>query len=196
MSIPNSIEMGLTELIKNINAALRDCQSLIYDNPQVILSEADFERYLSNFISDKIGYNPRNPVEHGFSVHSQISHHREDNRVVDARVDILIFRDDDFIETDDVEKRFKCSGKSIVIELKYLHTNNHYSIVQEDFDKINNIGNESWLYVVVLLDNCDKGIFLRKKREILKNWKDQAFINKNRGKIFCRVLEKIKKVKA
>lgn len=184
--------MGLTELIKRINAALRDCQSLIYDNPKVILSEADFERYLSNFISDRIGYNPRNPVDHGFSVHSQISHHREDNRVVDARVDILLFKDDDSIETDSVEKRFRCSGKSIVIELKYLHTNNHYSIVQEDFDKINKIGKESWLYVVVLLDNCDKGLFLRSKRKILKMWKDQASINQSKGKIFCRVLEKIK----
>lgn len=182
--------MELNELKKRVDGALKDCQDLIKKNPCVIRSEADFEKYLSLFISERIGFVPRNPIKGNFSVHSQITHYEEENGNIDARVDILLFKEDDTIETNDLNKMFICAGKTMAIELKYLHTNNYHGIVQKDFDKEDKICKDSWLYIVVLLDNNNQSAFLRRKSEIISMWKNKVTNKKCKGKLFCKVLEK------
>lgn len=181
--------MNLKELKRRVDQALSDCQNLINQNPSVILSEADFERILSNYITTRIGYVPMNPIPDSFSVHTQISHYHQDNDKVDVRVDILLFKGDQMLPSD-VNKRFYFEGDSLAIELKYLHTNNYQGVVQNDFDKEDKIGNDSWLYIVVLLDSNDKTSFSAKKNEIIKMWKNQIVNSNCKGKLFCKVLKR------
>lgn len=181
--------MDLKELKRRVDQALSDCQNLINQNPSAILSEADFERILSNYITIRIGYVPMNPIPDSFSVHTQISHYRQDNDKVDVRVDILLFKGDQMLPSD-VNKGFFFEGDSLAIELKYLHINNYHGVVQKDFDKEDKIGNDSWLYIVVLLDSNDKISFLAKKNEIKEMWKNQISNSNCKGKLFCKVLKK------
>ena len=181
--------MDLKELKKRVDQALCDCQILINQNPSVILSEADFERVLASYITKRIGYVPMNPIPNSFSVHTQISHYPSNDGKVDVRVDILLFKGEQMLPSD-LNKGFYFEGDSLAIELKYLHTNNYQGVVQNDFDKEDKIGNDSWLYIVVLLDSNDNNSFLRRKNEIKEMWKTQIANSRCRGKLFCKVLKK------
>lgn len=183
--------MELIELKKRINEALDECQSIISANKNAVLSESDFERLLSNSISNAINDDIRNP--HDFSVHTQVSHYfdEEGKTDVDRRVDILLLKESDltpFIN----HKRFKYSGESIAFELKYLHETDSVSKVKCDFCKWNDLKNESSLYVIVLIDTQDDEAYSKKEEKIRLMFEDMIGDNGNNGQnqLFYRLLKK------
>ena len=142
--------MNLQDLKGLIDFAIDDCQSIISANSNVVLSESDFERLLSNCISKAIN---DNITLNNFSVHTQVSHYfnEEGKTDVDRRVDILLLKESELTPYIN-HKKFKYSGESIAFELKYLHENDSVSKVKCDFCKWDDLKNESSLYIVVLID--------------------------------------------
>lgn len=183
--------MELKKLNEQIRLAIEKCQSVIINNKNVVLSEADFERLLSNCISEAI--NEDNSCADAFSVHTQVSHFfdSEGKTAVDRRVDILLLKEREltpFIN----HKEFKYSGDSIAFELKYLHENDSVSRVKCDFCKWDDLKNESSLYVVVLIDSRNESDFLKKEEKIKLMFNEIIGNNDNNGKnqLFCKVLKK------
>ena len=184
--------MELLELKKLINDALDECQSIISANRNAVLSESDFERLLSSCIAKSIKEDIRNP--HDFSVHTQVSHYfdEEGKTDVDRRVDILLLKESGltpFIN----HKRFKYSGESIALELKYLHETDSVSKVKYDFRKWDDLKNESSLYVIVLIDTRKDEDYSDKEAKIRFMFEEKIGNSGNNGpnQLFCRVLKKI-----
>ena len=183
--------MELLELKKLIKDALDECQSIILANRNVVLSESDFERLLSNCIAKSINDDIRNP--HDFSVHTQVSHYfdEEGKTEVDKRVDILLLKESEltpFIN----HKRFKYSGESIAFELKYLHETDSVSKVKCDFCKWDDLKKESSLYVIVLIDTRREEDYSKKEEKIRLMFEDMVGDDDNSGQnqLFYRILKK------
>ena len=195
--------MELSELKICIDSAIDKCQSIIEDNPNVILTEADFERLIANCISCVICENKRCPQDNDFSVHTQISHYVDGKVHPDARPDILLLKESKLIESIKgyiPHKLEKYNGPSIAIELKYLHVGDCTSKVQHDFDKWKNkLNKKNWLYVIVLLDSPCKP----KKRQFYENKRNKIIQLYNmmikehpqysKNILNCSVLRKAKK---
>ena len=192
--------MELHELKNCIDSALAVCQSMIHKNPILVWSESDFERLLCNCITQVICGKTKNKQAPEFSIHTQISHYVDGKAHLDIRPDILLLKDqllkkaiDDYIPN----KKGIYEGPSIAIELKYLHIGKGTSVVEHDFSKwISNLNEETWLYVVVLLDiprNPGNTKHFENKEATIYQYQN-AMIEKcsdDRNKIHCKVLKKI-----
>lgn len=188
--------MSLRELKKLIDYSIEDCQQIIRINPQAILSEGDFERILSNCISNRIGYSPKTPNSKAFAVYSQISHYNNESKELNARVDILLAKPADIKENLSLNKKFIIynSAESFAIELKYRHDKNRRCVTaaKKDIDKYLKYKDDSRYYAIILLDkneNTTKHI-----NEILSYYKGKKaeLGSKYRNKFFCKVLVKEK----
>ena len=167
-----------------VDEAIITCEAKIQKSPSIILSEADFERLLSNEISNLLAnsYNPE-----GFIVHNQISSYsikeseNQNNR--DYQVDILIMKNKDIKDDKILHKEFFYFGDSIAIELKYFRNKDYdYSKIQLDLDKsekLIGISNCVFFAVVLLKDSS-------KCEEIEKYFK--PYLNKEN--IHTRVITK------
>lgn len=182
--------MELEELKTMVDSALDKCQELINANTNVVLSEGDLERLLCKCISDEIHEDIQRP--HDFSVHSQISHYFEEDgkNVVDYRVDILLLIEsklDAFLN----HKEFKYEGDSLAIELKYLHRNDNIDRVKCDFCKWGSLRNDSWMYVVVLIDSFNDEDFTLKENGIKTMYNEECQKhNEHDEHLYYRVLKK------
>lgn len=184
------------ELNKRIENAITKCQEIISTHPNVVMSEADFERLLCHCISEQIGEElVKIPSEGRFSVHTQISHFIKYNggHKVGERVDILLL-DENIVEKSKVRgKTVKYVGPSVAFELKYLHPGDSATVVNNDFKKWDRIKTESSLFIVVLLEMKNDKFFERKKNKILSIYnniikdKDKETDSK---KLYCFVLQK------
>ena len=164
--------MELEELQGRVKAALRSCQDIISANKNVVLSEGDLERLVCKCISNAIEEDVCNP--HDFSVHSQVSHYfeKDGKTTVDARVDILLLKESE-LHGKINHKEFKYEGDSLAIELKYLHRNDSISKVKCDFCKWSYLKEESWMYVVVLIDGNSEDDISEKEKIIKSMWEDK-----------------------
>lgn len=183
--------MELEELQKHVELALKTCQDIITTNKNVVLSEGDLERLVCKCISEEIKENICNPE--GFSVHSQISHYYEKDGKpsIDARVDILLLYESG-LHGKINHKEFKYEGDSMAIELKYLHRNDSLSKVKCDFCKWGSLKEDSWMYVVVLIDGANKQDIDEKEKEIASMWKETSEKNGDeKNQLFYFVLRKI-----
>ena len=185
--------MNLQELLPLIDNAIDDCARIIQNNPQAVLSEGDFERLLSDCISKGIGYNAADPDPNRFSVHTQISHYKDEDREVDARVDILLVKPKDIIPHMSHNKKFVIytSAESVALELKYIKGNKQgLSEVKKDINKISIYDKDSYYYSIVLLDSSKR--VNTRVRNILFYF--NAKINENKVKhvnsFFCKVIVK------
>lgn len=138
----NPVFEKIKECIEN---ALEECQKKIYDSPNSVLSEADFERMLSNEIEKQI-----NREVPGYGVHNQVSHYSELFDVLDARVDIIIMKKEDITECLEHHKAYVYKKSAFVLELKYLHPKDSLNGVEYDIKKRKILDGNSWLYVVPL----------------------------------------------
>ena len=174
--------MGREELEKSVQNALEKCQKIILKHPNVVLSEADFERLLCKCISNEIKEVVEQvPPANHYSVHTQISHYIPKNGKYQLRerVDILIL-DENFLEECKTHKKDKYFGTSIALELKYLHIGDSVSCVEKDFDKWENIKDDSSLYVVVLLE-AKKEKYFNRKKDIITKFENKYSENKQNG---------------
>lgn len=176
----------LTQLKKCIDKALKSCQKDINKAPDIVLSEADFERLLSNRIEDQIQeFKPK------CIVRNQISHYNTDN-TVNARVDIIIMRKEEIIEKDKVNKGFINLESCFVLELKYLHKA-YIRYVEKDIDKRSKIKDKDWLYVVPLFEESDDDKFKAfedKVNDSVRKYKEEN--PEKKDILFHRVLRKDK----
>lgn len=158
--------MELHELKEGIESAISTCQELICKNPNIVLSEGDFEKLLCNCISEVINYDPIRTNDN-FSVHTQISHYMDGKKHSDMRVDILLLQESK-LRNCTKAKGFKYYDDSFALELKYLHEKDDIRKVRCDFCKRRDLDQNSWLYVVVLLDLTEEKTeeFEKKKRQI------------------------------
>ena len=187
--------MELTELQQLVDLSIEDCQQIINQNPKVILSEGDFEKLLSECISKRIGYVKEKTTPDSFAVYTQISHYNDDTDKNDARVDILLMKPDNIVRVLNKNKDFYFkSNESIAIELKYQHAKNEECVkkVNEDIDKVKKYYNDSYYYVIALLDeNEDTEKY---KNDILKYYeskkKEYEKNNNYKDKFFCCILTK------
>lgn len=187
--------MKREELEKHVKDALTECQEIISKHPNIVLSEADFEKLLckciSNEIKEVIDQVP--PAEH-YSVHTQISHYIPENGKykIGERVDILIL-DENLLEECKAHRKNKYFGTSIAFELKYLHIGDSVSGVEDDFKKWTNIKDDSSLYIVVLLEANSEKAYKRKKEKIEHIEKQYSTIKHNvQNHLQCCVMMKKK----
>ena len=118
--------MELLELPRLVELAISDCEQIIMQNPKAVLSEGDFEKFLSECISRRIGYVAESPTPNTFAVYTQISHYDNISDDNDARVDILLMKPDKIDISVDNNKRFIYKSKeSFAIEIKYRHEDSH-----------------------------------------------------------------------
>ena len=185
--------MILSELECYITQALKDCQDVIDKHPHVIFSEADLERLLSSKISFRIHEDiETEPGQDDFSVHTQVSHYFEEDGKdeIDSRVDILILKESE-LRGKINHKEFEYRGDSFSIELKYLHKNDSIQRVQGDFNKWYFLKKESWMYVVVLIDDANDATFNNKTEKFESMYNNANKDDSNTtNKLFHYVLRK------
>lgn len=165
---------------------------MINTNPNLVLSESDFEKLLCCCISESIKEDKLHPGKDCFSVHTQITHYMDGKDHSDIRVDILLLQEDK-LQFCTKNKGFKYCWDSFAIELKYLHENNTVRGVKCDFCKRKDLDNESWLYIVVLLDHSkDNDKRIKEKEREIERYANELYEEKEEYKhnLFYRVLRK------
>jgi hypothetical protein len=178
--------MELRDLKVLIDDAIDDCQVKINENPKVVLSEGDFERLLSFCIENILEQQNNNE----FGVHTQISHYFDTHAHLDRRVDILLLKENEIYPHVN-HKEFYYNKDSFAIELKYLHRKDSVMRVLDDFRKRGELGSNSWLYVIVLLDSSNDKIYAKRKGKIEEMKKIMIDYNKKFEKnLFCKVMKK------
>ena len=153
--------MEFSELVQIVKDAICICEIKIKNDYRKILSEADFERVLSNEIASLLETQKNSER---FVVHNQISHYpqEEPNRQNerDSQVDILIAKNDN-IDIDAIHhKGVLICGDSIVMELKYIQISESVNRIKEDLNKCGSLlnceKNNFAFFIVVLLENNNK----------------------------------------
>ena len=178
--------MELRDLKELIDGAIIDCQSIITETPKIVLSEGDFERLLSRCIENKLSQQNDNE----FCVHTQISHYFDRHSHPDKRVDILLLKENEIYPHVN-HKEFIYNKESFAIELKYLHRKDSVLRVMNDFIKRGELKENSWLYVIVLLDSWSDGTYEKRKGKIEEIKENIIKANKKyRKNLFCKVLKK------
>lgn len=176
--------MELTELKNLIKGALADCEHKLQEEPEIVLSEADFERLVSWSIMNKLEHRDyQMPKPGDFTVHTQISHYVDNRNCPDARVDILLLTKEGMNEANGNElKGFKYIEDSFALELKYFHANASISKIKtiwSDFCKRDYLDSNSWLYVVALIETNNDEDYLKKKEIIDAMKEDMVKLNSN-----------------
>ena len=158
--------MELSELKNLIEASLHDCEPKLEQEPEIVLSEADFERLVCWSIMNRLGHNDyQMPRPGDFTIHTQVSHYFDGIPRPQYRVDILLLTIEG-IENASNQKEFIYRNDSFALELKYFHGNDTLSRIKEikcDFCKRYFLDQNSWLYVVALIEEDDDDIYDRKK---------------------------------
>lgn len=183
--------MELLELKEYIDTAICNCQKMLLENPNLVLSEGDFEKLLCNCISEVLNYDKLSPND-SYTVHTQISHYMDGKIHSDMRVDILLLQESK-LRNCTRPKNFLYCNDSFALELKYLHEKDDIRKVRCDFCKRKDLDANSWLYVVVLMDYSDENIdkFNERKKKIneyaqeLYDWKAEC-----KESLYFRVLKK------
>lgn len=158
--------MELSELKNLIEASLHDCEPKLEQEPEIVLSEADFERLVCWSIMNRLGHNDyQMPRPGDFTIHTQVSHYFDGIPGPQYRVDILLLTKEG-MENASNQKEFIYRNNSFALELKYFHGNDTLSRIKEikcDFCKRYFLDQNSWLYVVALIEEDDDDIYDRKK---------------------------------
>jgi len=158
--------MELSELKNLIEASLHDCEPKLEQEPEIVLSEADFERLVCWSIMNRLGHNDyQMPRPGDFTIHTQVSHYFDGIPRPQYRVDILLLTKEG-MENASNQKEFIYRNDSFALELKYFHGNDTLSRIKEikcDFCKRYFLDQNSWLYVVALIEEDDDDIYDRKK---------------------------------
>jgi len=158
--------MELSELKNLIEASLHDCEPKLEQEPEIVLSEADFERLVCWSIMNRLGHNDyQMPRPGDFTIHTQVSHYFDGIPRPQYRVDILLLTKEG-MENASNQKEFIYRNDSFALELKYFHGNDTLSRIMEikcDFCKRYFLDQNSWLYVVALIEEDDDDIYDRKK---------------------------------
>lgn len=149
-----------------IEGSLHDCELKLEQEPEIVLSEADFERLVCWSIMNRLGHNDyRKPRPGDFTIHTQVSHYFDGIPRPQYRVDILLLTKEG-MENASNQKEFIYRNDSFALELKYFHGNDTLSRIKEikcDFCKRYLLDQNSWLYVVALIEEDDDDIYDRKK---------------------------------
>ena len=186
--------MNKDTLEKCVKNGVLKCRSIIQEHPNSVLSESDLEKLLCHCISICIREDVEKvPPKGAFSVHTQISHYikKNDKYTIGERVDILVL-DENHLEFCKEHRKDKYYGISVALELKYLHIGDSVSLVKKDFEKWDNIKDNSSLFIVVLLDSKTEKRYLAKKNKLI-NTIGLKYINNRRNncnKLFCYTLRK------
>ena len=158
--------MELTELKDLIKEALANCEQKLQEEPEIVLSEADFERLVCWALMEKLGHGDYNMPQKGdFTVHTQVSHYFDRIPRPQYKVDILLLTKEG-MENASTKKEFIYSQDSFALELKYFRANDSQSRIKEiecDFCKRKFLGRNSWLYVVALIEEDDNDTYSNKK---------------------------------
>ena len=181
--------MVLSELEKLIGSALKDCETIITNDPYVVLSEADLEKLVSWCIQNRLNQGQyQNPSPKDFTVHTQISHYLEGHNRPNRRVDILLLTEEGIKKWPN-NKGFKYIDDSFAIELKYYHAKESIDDIRCDFCKRRELEKNSWLYVVALIDSNEE---FSNKKEAIYAMKDELIEKypEYENTLFCYVMMK------
>lgn len=164
--------MEFHELVELVKESIPECEHFIQNNAHLVLSEADFERILSNFISDKLSSS--NLDEAVYVVHNQISHYpgydTQHFCKRDSQVDILIMKDVDIKEDNALSKGFVYLGDAIPIELKYYKKWQSVNSIKGDLEKSEFLLSDNFykcaFFVIALLEEDN----INQKEAILRTF--------------------------
>lgn len=176
--------MELSELKEVIDKALKACEDKLVEEPEIVLSEADFERLVCWSIMRELGHTDYQKPKHGdFTVHTQVSHYMDGENRPEYRVDILLLTKEGMRNAKgNHRKGYKYLDDSFSLELKYYHANDSLSKIKKsrcDFCKRDDLDSNSWLYIVTLIESNDEDDYLNKKT-IIDDMKDDM-VNRNQN---------------
>ena len=164
--------MELSDLKEKIKSALGDCELKLQEEPEIVLSEADLERLVCWALMEKLGHKDYTMPQKGdFTVHTQVSHYFDGIPRPQYRVDILLLTKEG-MENARNQKEFIYRNDSFALELKYFHGNDTLSRIKEikcDFCKRNFLDQNSWLYVVALIEEDDDDTYHYCPRKSINN---------------------------
>ena len=193
--------MEYHDVVRLVEKSIKECETTILNCPGCVLSEADFERKLTNIVDGHL----HEHKDVGWEVHNQIScyyYNKEEEskmdkaenckRKPDYRVDIVLFKSDYLYESDKHHKGFIYTNASIAIELKYFRTRDSIKEIDNDFEKSELLTNggadkDSTLFIVPLFEK-----YCTKKIENINNRKAKLDSHKVRVHILCK--ENINKI--
>lgn len=153
----------LKKLIDIVNKSYEVVSKRIQEDNNLVFTEADFERLLTNEIEQLIIVDEQ--LCRSYTVHNQVSHYSAENRenpILDYRVDILIMENSKIKVCQEVHKSFIYESSedlpSVAIELKYYRPDDSVRTIVDDLDKLNSLANNnsSHLYVVALTSNSSQ----------------------------------------
>lgn len=165
--------MKFSNLIKIVKDAISICEIKIKNDPKKVLSEADFERLLSNEIACLLE-TPKNTGR--FVVHNQISHYPSyipcQHDIRDYQVDILLMKDKAIKKDNIHHKEFFYCGDSIAIELKYVRNSDDYKNIKTDLDKYDSLMEKPncAFFVVALLE---KSSIRTKVEQMIEQYREE-----------------------
>lgn len=160
--------MELQDLKDLIKKALMDCEAKLKEEPEIVLSEADFERLVCWSIMNHLGHKDyQKPNSGDYTVHTQVSHYMDDDKKPDYRVDILLLTKEGMKDAKENNlKGYKYMADSFALELKYFHACDSISKIKRtecDFCKRKYLDSNSWLYVVALIESDNEDDYSDKK---------------------------------
>ena len=175
----------LKKLRRLIGKVLKNIQKMFESSDVHIMSEGDFEWHVANQINLKL---KKSKTLRHFSVHTQVpwlcekkkrkkrkfqitdEEVKEKNRRIDiAILDMTKFEP---IDAEDIKQGLRYTGISFAIELKFIRpdTTVDNSEIDNDFAKRKSLEDDSWLYIVPLIDDSNGG-YKEKAKAIKKMYK-------------------------
>lgn len=187
-----SPKMEMEDLKKRVYDALNECKSMLKNQPEIVFTEADFERLVSWALMKELGQaDYKKPNVGDFTVHTQASHYLNGTNKPNKRVDILLLRKLALPKGPIKSRKIKYTGDSFAFELKYLRKDESIQKVKCDFCKRIDLEPKSLLYIVVCMETDDikkirkgKIELCKMKNAIIKNYP------KYKGKLFYCCLQK------
>lgn len=180
----------LSDLKVLIEDSLHYCESKLEQEPEIVLSEADFERLVCWALMEKLGHRDYSSPQKGdFTVHTQVSHYFDGIPRPLYKVDILLLTKEG-MENASTKKEFIYSQDSFALELKYFRANDPLSRIKEiecDFCKRKYLDQNSWLYVVALIEE-NNDIEYQSKWNLINTIGNEAEANRNN--LFHHIMRK------
>ena len=173
----NNGDTVLSKLVEMVEVSINEVKRIVKRNNDLIYSEADFERLLTNVVEYNILHSDDLRT---FTIHNQVSHYEVNetdcSEKNDYRVDVLIMDKRNIEECNIHRKSFiymsSETSPSIAFELKYFRNGDAIDTITNDLSKGQSLTDpqKAHLFVIALTDNESQ---VEKIKQMGKSFEDK-----------------------